>query len=59
MKKTYRVKIAYEGAVHFDIEARNETEAQQFAEKRFDEMSDNEIVTNLDEIVITGVSEKP
>ena len=27
MKKTYRVKIAYEGAVHFDIEARNEIEA--------------------------------
>ena len=55
--KMYRVKIAYEGAVHFDIKATNEKEAQRLAQKYFDETSDNEIVANLDEIVITGVKE--
>ena len=55
--KTYRVKIAYEGAMNFDIKATNKKEAQRIAIKHFDDTSDNEIVTNLDEIVITGVSE--
>lgn len=52
MNKMYRVIICYEGAIYFDVEANNETEAQQLAEKCFDETDDREIVANLNEIVI-------
>lgn len=52
MSKMYRVMICYEGAMYFDIEANNEREAQQLAERCFDETDGREIVANLNEIVI-------
>lgn len=50
MKKMYRVVIHYEGAVAFEVEAENTTEAEQLGELCFDDMDDRELVANLGEI---------
>ena len=50
MKKMYRVVIHYEGAVDFEVEAENTTEAEQLGELYFDAMDDRELVANLGEI---------
>ena len=52
MKKMYKVVIHYDGAVDFEIEAENTTEAEQLAEELFDDMDDRELVANLCEIGI-------
>ena len=52
MSKIYRVVIHYEGAVYFDVEAENTTQAERLAEDLFDDMSDRELVANLASIDI-------
>lgn len=57
MKKTYRVDIYYCGTISFDVEADNEDEAEQIAQKDFDEISDMELIANLNYIGIDGIFE--
>ena len=57
MKKMYKVIIHYEGAVEFEVEADNTTEAEQLAEELFDEMDDRELIANLGDIGIADVWE--
>lgn len=57
MDKTYRVKVYYQGEIYFDVNANDRTEVFQLAEKQFNEISDGEIVANLNEIIIDEVCE--
>ena len=52
MEKMYRVVIHYEGAVDFEVEAENITEAEMIAERHFDDMDDRELCANLCEVGI-------
>lgn len=57
MKKIYKVVIHYEGAVTFEVEAENTTQAERLAEACFDDMSDGELIANLGDIGVCDVYE--
>ena len=50
--KTYEVVIYYAGAVNVQVEAENDEEAYANAEQAFDEMSDADLIANLEDIHI-------
>ena len=46
----FSVEVAFEGGLTFEINAKNEEEAKEAAEKMFDNTDDREIVTAIGNI---------
>ena len=55
--KTYEVVIYYAGAVNVQVEAENDEEAYANAEQAFDEMSDADLIADLEDIHICSCYE--
>ena len=50
--KKFNVNVHYEGGWLFEIEAENEEEAREKAEKMFDEISDRDLIANLADVSV-------
>ena len=50
--KKFNVNVHYEGSWLFEIEAENEEEAREKAEKMFDEISDRDLIANLADVSV-------
>ena len=48
--KKYNVVIHYAGSVNIEIDAANEDEARESAQQAFDEISDANLIADLEEI---------
>ena len=48
--KKYNVVIHYAGAVNIEIDAENEDEARESAQRAFDDVSDTDLIADLAEV---------